>query len=75
MRDRGCAVEIVSTEEPMWLYCRHKQADFSIERGEGPNLEMSLNDLNRMFGVDTARTARYIANSDQYKYLLAYAEV
>jgi putative rhamnosyltransferase len=68
MKDRGYTIDVIGTDHPMWLYCRHKQADSSAERGEGPDLDRSVADLEAMFGIDGTQTRRYIASQNQYGY-------
>lgn len=67
----GFEVRVITNDEPMWLYCRHKQTDSAIERAT-PNedLEGSLDDLTRIFGIDDARTRSYIAGSEKYGYAM-----
>jgi hypothetical protein len=68
MKKRGYTVDRIQTTEPMWLYCRHKQTDSPIERGEGPNLGLSISELGKLFGIDPALTRKYIDERDSYGY-------
>lgn len=68
LEEKGFDVDVVVTEKPMWLYCRHKQAESSLQKARSEGLEMTLSDLAREFGIDEARTARYLANADSYGY-------
>jgi hypothetical protein len=67
--EQGFEVEVVSTEEPMWLYCRHKQTTSAVERAADDDaLEIGLSDLTRTFGIDEARVRSYIAKAGEYGY-------
>ncbi len=68
LTEKGYDVQVVSTTQPMWLYCRHKQADSGIQKSGGDDLMMSLQELAAEFGIDEARTARYLANADAHGY-------
>lgn len=65
---KGYDVETVSTEQPMWLYCRHKQADSSLQKADGDDADVKLADLVLEFGLDREQTARYLANAETYGY-------
>jgi Putative rhamnosyl transferase len=65
---RGYDVDVVSTDRPMWLCCRHKQTGSTIQKSRGEDLEMSVAELAVDFGIDEARTAHYLANVDEYGY-------
>lgn len=69
MKEKGYAIDIVSTQQPMWLYCRHKQTDAPVNRGKGPVLKMTVADLAERFGIDEEAAQSYIANSDRYGYV------
>lgn len=69
MMERGYTVDIVASDRPMWLYCRHKQTDGPIRRGEGPELGLTVGGLQEQFGIDAPRVRAYIANSDIYGYV------
>ena len=64
----GFEMEVISSQEPMWLYCRHKQAMSSIYRRQADAVELSLAELSARFGIDEATTMRYVANAEQYGY-------
>jgi len=65
----GFEVHVVAGEEPMWLYCRHKQTDSGIERATPHDeLEISIDDLSRAFGIDDTRTRNYIQSAESYGY-------
>lgn len=68
LRERDYDVEVLSTQRPMWLYCRHKQADSSLQKAEGDTVEMTLADLATEFGLNEERTACYLANAETYGY-------
>jgi hypothetical protein len=61
-------VDVVSTERPMWLYCRHKQAGSSIQKSRIDGMELTVDDLAMEFGIDEVRAARYLANAGKYGY-------
>jgi hypothetical protein len=64
-------VDVISTEQPMWLYCRHKQAGSGLRKARGSAVEVTLADLAREFGLDEAKTSHYLASADTYGYSLA----
>jgi hypothetical protein len=68
MKARGCLVDVVSTDDPMWLYCRHKQADSAFEKGRGDKLAIGIAELGDAFGIDVAGARQYIRNSNHYGY-------
>jgi hypothetical protein len=68
---RGYTVEIVSAAQPMWLYCRHKQVQTSVQRAAADSVDMSLTDLAREFGIDESRTKAYLTSSQKYGYSIA----
>lgn len=69
LEDKGFAVEIVSTVEPMWLYTRHKQAAGSANKGSATaELNMGIDALSDRFGIDVACTHRYLTDADSYGY-------
>jgi hypothetical protein len=69
MLDQHYAVDVISTGEPMWLYCRHKQTDGPVKRGEGPELDLTINDLAKRFGISMTSAQHYISNSHTYGYV------
>lgn len=69
MRDQGYAIDVITTKNPMWLYCRHKQTDAPVKRGEGPKLCLTIDDLEERFGISAAHTRDYIANHDAHGYV------
>jgi Putative rhamnosyl transferase len=65
----GFEVHVIASDEPMWLYCRHKQTDSGIERATPHDeLEISIHDLKRTFGIDDTRTKNYIGRAGRYGY-------
>jgi len=65
----GFEVHVVANEEPMWLYCRHKQTDSGIERATPHDeLEISIDDLSHTFGIDDTQTRKYIQRAESYGY-------
>jgi glycosyltransferase involved in cell wall biosynthesis len=68
LESKGYDVDVVSTEQPMWLYCRHKQADSSLQKADGKDMDVSLAELVSEFGLDEERTACYLANAEAYGY-------
>jgi Putative rhamnosyl transferase len=66
---KGYEIEYVSTDNPMWLYCRHKQSISSSQRSEkADEVEVSLAKLARDFGIDEGRAKSYIANAHEHGY-------
>jgi Putative rhamnosyl transferase/Glycosyl transferases group 1 len=65
---KGYDVDAVSTEWPMWLYCRHKQADSSLQKADGSDRDVALADLILEFGLDKEQTTRYLANAEAHGY-------
>lgn len=69
LKDKGFEVDVVPTTEPMWLYCRHKQADSALERvARGEDIRVDICALNQAFGIDETRVRHYIARSHEYGY-------
>jgi hypothetical protein len=68
LAEKGFDVDVIGAERPMWLYCRHKQAESSIQKARSVGVEMTLADLAREFGIDEGRTARYLADAGSYGY-------
>jgi len=68
----GFAVERISSDEPMWLYCRHKQATSGILRATRENeVQISMAALAQRFGLDIVQTEHYISNARTHDYGLA----
>lgn len=70
MTENGYEVRVVSPDRPMWLYSRHKQVSTNLVHGIVTPLDLTIEDLGRMFGLDVAGVKAYIATADQYAYLL-----
>lgn len=67
---KGFETEILPTSQPMWLCCRHKQAGSTIRKARGEELQLSLRDLARDFGLDQAKVQRYLDDADNHQYTL-----
>ncbi len=70
MESMGFAVESIATDRPMWLYCRHKQAGDPIHKTNADEVEMSVADLAVEFGLDEARTNRYVETAGEHGYVM-----
>jgi hypothetical protein len=69
LADAGFRIEVVSSEDPMWLYCRHKQSDSALERStEGGESEIEIGRLSQRFGIDEVKVHDYIARTGEYGY-------
>jgi hypothetical protein len=68
LEERGYDLNVVATERPMWLYCRHKQAGSGLQKSKNDDIEMTVADLAMEFGLDEARTTRYLTNAGKYGY-------
>lgn len=69
LQEKNFAVDLVASDHPMWLYCRHKQTTSPIRRSADPDsLDISIRELSSRFGIDSAQVEHYIANSDSYTY-------
>ncbi|MET0304809.1 MAG: glycosyltransferase [Solirubrobacterales bacterium] len=68
LAEKDYEVDNVSTERPMWLYCRHKQAGSGIQKSNGASIELTVRDLAVEFGLDEVRVARYLTSADKYGY-------
>jgi FkbM family methyltransferase len=70
--ERGFDVEVHGSPDPMSLYCRHKQVNTAIRRGrkDAEPRSFDIEELSRMFGIDVARTRRYIAEEASFSPLL-----
>lgn len=71
LREQGYTVEIESTGQPMWLYCRHKQIQTSVQRATADSVDMSLADLAREFGIHEGRTNAYLTSRHDHGYSIA----
>lgn len=65
---KGYRVDIIPNEEPMWLYSRHKQVQTSVQRARTEEVEVSLTELEREFGIDRTQTEQYIEAAGEYGY-------
>jgi hypothetical protein len=63
-------VEAVSSDQPMWLYCRHKQTSSGTAYSSADPVERTLAGLSREFGLDEIKVAEYLAGSESYGYSL-----
>ena len=73
--ERGFDIEVHGSREPMSLYCRHKQVNTAIRPRWSRNAEprsFEIEELSRMFGIDVARTRRYIAEEASFSPLLVH---
>lgn len=62
-------INVVTTPDPMWLYCRHKQSDSTVEKApKSDALEIKLDELNRLFGINATQAMHYIANEKRFGY-------
>jgi hypothetical protein len=66
----GFHVRVEENTEPMWLYCRHKQADSSVNKARTELRPVDINDLSHLFGIDALKTRDYLDNSDRHGYAL-----
>jgi hypothetical protein len=65
----GFGIEVVSSDDQMWLYCRHKQSDSPLERStEGGEPAIDIGQLSQRFGIDEARVRDYIERRGEYGY-------
>lgn len=56
----GYDVRVTRLAYPAWLYVRHQQADSAIHKdAASEKLDLNLQDLGRMFGVDCRRIEEY----------------
>jgi Putative rhamnosyl transferase/Methyltransferase domain len=70
LQERDFDTSVLATDEPMWLYCRHKQTMSSMQKARGDALDLSVDDLARMFGLDGERTEQYLAAADDVPYVV-----
>lgn len=70
LRSDGLDVEAISTEQPMWLYCRHKQTSSGTAYSSAEPEERTLAELSRAFGLDEIKISTYLADSENYGYSL-----
>jgi len=66
----GFASEVIPTEVPMWLCCRHKQAGSAIGKAQGREERLALRDLAGRFGLDEGRVQSYLDKADDYPYVM-----
>ncbi len=70
---KGFATEILSTEKPMWLCCRHKQAGSGIRKAQGDEVALGLEDLAHQFGLDAEGVRHYLDHAKEHRYTLLKA--
>lgn len=72
LRERSYDIRVVETDEPACLYCRHKQINTAVGKGnrDAPRREPDIAQLTRLFGIDDARTRRYLERADEIPYAL-----
>lgn len=67
--ENGFEINVVSTPDPMWLYCRHKQTDSTVERAaKSEKLDIDLEFLGNRFGINVSQAASYISGEQGYGY-------
>lgn len=67
---KGFATDVIKTEAPMWLCCRHKQAGSGIRKAQGPEAQLTLKDLAAQFGLDERKVQYYLDQADKYQYTI-----
>jgi Putative rhamnosyl transferase len=67
--ERGFDIEVIATDEPMWLYCRHKQTMSSMQKSRGAVLDLDVGDAAALFGLDEKRLRRYLAGAGDIGYV------
>lgn len=71
LKDVGYQIYECSSEEPMWLYVRHKQADSAlVKAGPEPSLALDLTTLENNFGINAHLVTRYREDEQNYRYSL-----
>jgi hypothetical protein len=68
LESRGFHIKVEENSVPMWLYCRHKQADSSVNKARSELKDIDISDLSNIFGIDAAKTHDYVNNSDRHAY-------
>jgi hypothetical protein len=67
---KGFATDIASTDSPMWLCCRHKQAGSGIRKANGAEVHLTLAALADQFGLDEQKAKGYLEHADEHQYTL-----
>jgi Putative rhamnosyl transferase len=67
---KGFATEVITTDSPMWLHCRHKQASSGIRKASGEEVHPSLRDLAAHFGIDDLKVKSYLDHAAEHEYAL-----
>lgn len=72
LRRSGLDVEVVETDEPASLSCRHRHVNAPLNRKDdgSPAVEPDLRELSRTFGIDSGLTREYLAQAEQVPHLL-----
>jgi hypothetical protein len=66
-----CDLLVQDTEDFMWLYARHKQADSGIVKAHQRRaIEMTTQELCGYFGMDCERVSEYQAIAAHYSYVI-----
>jgi len=72
---KGFATEVIPTDSPMWLYCRHKQAGSGIKKATGDEIPVNLPNLAGQFGLDQQRLQSYLDQVDDHQYALVKSPI
>jgi hypothetical protein len=67
---KGFAVDVVSTDLPMWLCCRHKQTGSGTRKANGTEVQLGHAELAARFGLDEHRVKNYLERANEYEYNL-----
>lgn len=67
---RNIAIDTVSAETPMWLYCRHKQTDSDgiYHDLNVAQIDVTLENLANDFGINVLNTEQYLSGAINYGY-------
>ena len=66
----NCDIVQADTQDYMWLYCRHKQADSGIVKAkDGARVPMDTHALCQYFNLDEQGVLDYIAKAGEYAYV------
>lgn len=68
--NKGFEVDVIESELPMWLCCRHKQAGSGIRKAQGAEVPLEPARLAAQFGLDEAKVRAYLDHADDYRYTL-----
>lgn len=70
LRSLGADIVVIENQEPMWLYCRHKQALSSLQKSRSSHQDIDISNLIERFGLSGHKVMSYIESAGDFGYLV-----